>query len=129
MRADAGAYDPRILEALVSCHEDGETEAPPRDIDVLDLEEGMVVFDDVLTMEGVLLIGRGAVVSESLIRRLGAELRVGVGSGSSEALIAMIQAIKRNSDVRGCRRNRLRSGDQGNRCRSRTSIDSRKLSV
>jgi response regulator RpfG family c-di-GMP phosphodiesterase len=70
LRADAGAYDPGLLEALVSCHSGGETELPPRDVDVLDLEEGMVVFDDVLTTEGVLLIGRGTVVSESLIQRL-----------------------------------------------------------
>jgi response regulator RpfG family c-di-GMP phosphodiesterase len=70
LRADAGAYDPRLLEALVGCHEDADTEAPPRDVDVLDLEEGMVVFDDILTTDGVLLIGRGTVVSDSLILRL-----------------------------------------------------------
>jgi response regulator RpfG family c-di-GMP phosphodiesterase len=70
LRADAGAYDPRLLEALVGCHEDADTEAPPRDVDVLDLEEGMIVFDDILTTDGVLLIGRGTVVSDSLIQRL-----------------------------------------------------------
>jgi response regulator RpfG family c-di-GMP phosphodiesterase len=70
LRADAGAYDPRLLEALIGCHEDADTEAPPRDVDVLDLEEGMVVFDDILTTDGVLLIGRGTVVSDSLILRL-----------------------------------------------------------
>jgi response regulator RpfG family c-di-GMP phosphodiesterase len=70
LRADAGAYDPRLLEALISCHDDADAEEPPRDVDVMDLEEGMVVFDDVLTTEGVLLIGRGTVVTEALIHRL-----------------------------------------------------------
>lgn len=70
LRADAGAYDPRLLEALVGCHEDADAEEPPRDVDVMDLEEGLIVFDDVLTTEGVLLIGRGTVVTEALIHRL-----------------------------------------------------------
>jgi HD-GYP domain-containing protein (c-di-GMP phosphodiesterase class II) len=70
LQADAGAYDPRLLEALVGGHDDANLEAPPRDVDVLDLEEGMVIFDDILTTEGVLLIGRGTVVTEALIHRL-----------------------------------------------------------
>jgi response regulator RpfG family c-di-GMP phosphodiesterase len=70
LRADAGAYDPRLLDALIGFHEVTETEAPPRDIRVHELEEGMVVFDDILTTEGVLLIGRGTVVTDSLIQRL-----------------------------------------------------------
>ena len=70
LRADAGAYDPRVLDALVQQHTDDELAAPPREIDVFDLEEAMVIFDDVLTTDGVLLVGRGTVVTESLILRL-----------------------------------------------------------
>ena len=70
LRADAGAYDPRLLDALIGCHEVTEIETPPRDIRVHELEEGMVVFDDILTTEGVLLIGRGTVVTDSHIQRL-----------------------------------------------------------
>jgi response regulator RpfG family c-di-GMP phosphodiesterase len=70
LRADAGAYDPRLLEALVGCYDDADLEAPPRDVDVMDLEEGMVIFDDILTTEGVLLVGRGTEVTEALIYRL-----------------------------------------------------------
>jgi response regulator RpfG family c-di-GMP phosphodiesterase len=71
LQADAGAYDPRVLEALVGCHDlsDGPG-ALPRDIDVDDLEPGMVVLDDVLTTNDVLLISRGTVVTEPLILRL-----------------------------------------------------------
>jgi hypothetical protein len=36
----------------------------------MDLEEGLVIFDDILTTDGVLLIGRGTVVTEALIHRL-----------------------------------------------------------
>jgi hypothetical protein len=39
-------------------------------MDVFDLEEEMVIFDDVFTNDGVLLVGRGTVVTESLILRL-----------------------------------------------------------
>jgi response regulator RpfG family c-di-GMP phosphodiesterase len=70
LQADAGAYDPRLLDALVGCHDDADPEAPPRDVDVMDLDEGMVIFDDILTTDGVLLIGRGTVVTDALIHRL-----------------------------------------------------------
>ncbi len=70
MRADSGAYDPRILDALVLHHAADESSAPPREMDVFDLEEEMVIFDDVFTNDGVLLVGRGTVVTESLILRL-----------------------------------------------------------
>jgi response regulator RpfG family c-di-GMP phosphodiesterase len=70
LRADAGAYDPRLLDALIGCHEVTELEAPAREVRVHELEEGMVVFDDILTTEGVLLVGRGTVVTDSLIQRL-----------------------------------------------------------
>ncbi|MCW2635248.1 MAG: Response regulator c-di-GMP phosphodiesterase, RpfG family, contains and domain [Blastococcus sp.] len=69
LRADSGAYDPKVLAALVACHDIPETQGPPREIDVADLEPGMVVFDDVLTTDGVLLISRGTVVSDPLILR------------------------------------------------------------
>jgi response regulator RpfG family c-di-GMP phosphodiesterase len=70
LRADAGAYDPRLLDALIGCHEVTELQAPPREVRVHELEEGMVMFDDILTTEGVLLIGHGTVVTDSLIQRL-----------------------------------------------------------
>jgi response regulator RpfG family c-di-GMP phosphodiesterase len=70
LQADAGAYDPRLLQALIGCHEDAEPEAPPRNVDVADLAEGMIIFDDVFTTEGVLLVGRGTIVTEALIYRL-----------------------------------------------------------
>jgi hypothetical protein len=70
LRADEGAYDPRVLEALAACHDVSEMQGAPRDIDVDDLQPGMVVFDDVLTTDGVLLISRGTVVTDPLILRL-----------------------------------------------------------
>jgi response regulator RpfG family c-di-GMP phosphodiesterase len=70
MRGDAGAYDPRVLEALGGLHSVPEMQDPPREIDINDLEPGMVIFDDVLTSEEVLLIGRGTEVTDPLILRL-----------------------------------------------------------
>jgi response regulator RpfG family c-di-GMP phosphodiesterase len=70
LRADAGAYDPRVLAALVTSHDVPDTQGPPRDVDVDDLVPGMVVFDDVYTTEGVLLISRGTEVTDALILRI-----------------------------------------------------------
>jgi hypothetical protein len=70
MRVDRGAYDPTILAALVACHDIDEAPGVPLDVDVADLQPGMVVFDDVLTTEGLLLISRGTVVTDPLILRL-----------------------------------------------------------
>lgn len=70
MRADAGAYDPQIFDALVRAHDVEELAAPPVEIAIEDLEEAMVIFDDIMTSDGLLLIGRGTVVTESLILRL-----------------------------------------------------------
>lgn len=70
MRADAGAYDPRVLDALVGAHAVQDVEAPPIELAIEDLEEGMLIFDDVMTPDGLLLIGRGSVVTDSLILRL-----------------------------------------------------------
>jgi response regulator RpfG family c-di-GMP phosphodiesterase len=69
LRADAGAYDPRVLAALVASHDVPDTQGPPRDVDVDDLVPGMVVFDDVYTTEGVLLVSRGTEVTDALILR------------------------------------------------------------
>ena len=70
LQADAGAYDPAVLDALARSHAVTESEMPPRNLRLEDLAPGMVVFDDVLTADDVLLIGRGTVVTEPLIQRL-----------------------------------------------------------
>jgi response regulator RpfG family c-di-GMP phosphodiesterase len=70
LQADAGAYDPQVLEALARCHDVSDTPGLPQDIEVHALEPGMVIFDDVYTSDDVLLISRGTVVTDSLILRL-----------------------------------------------------------
>jgi response regulator RpfG family c-di-GMP phosphodiesterase len=70
MRANAGAYDPRVLEALIRSHATPEPEGTPRETDVEQLRSGMVIFDDVLSLDDILLISRGTVVTEPLILRL-----------------------------------------------------------
>jgi response regulator RpfG family c-di-GMP phosphodiesterase len=69
LKADPGAYDPHVIDALVQCHAATDSSAP-HEMDVEELETGMVIFDDVFTMDGVLLMSRGTVVTEPLIRRL-----------------------------------------------------------
>jgi response regulator RpfG family c-di-GMP phosphodiesterase len=70
MGADRGAYDLAILDALTALHATTEPEDKPQEIDLDDLEPGMVIFDDILTTDGVLLIGRGTTVTDPLILRL-----------------------------------------------------------
>jgi hypothetical protein len=77
LQADAGAYDPRVLEALVGCHDVSDAPGLPQDIEVHALEPGMVIFDDVYTSDDVLLISRGTVVTDSLILRLENYVRQG----------------------------------------------------
>jgi response regulator RpfG family c-di-GMP phosphodiesterase len=77
LQADAGAYDPRVLEALIGCHDVSDIPGPPQEIDVDGLEPGMVVFDDVRTSDEVLLISRGTVVTDTLILRLENYVRQG----------------------------------------------------
>jgi hypothetical protein len=59
-----------VLQALVDFHDVTDAQGPPRDVDVDDLAPGLVVFDDVFTTDGVLLISRGTEVTDPLIRRL-----------------------------------------------------------
>jgi response regulator RpfG family c-di-GMP phosphodiesterase len=70
LQADAGAYDPEVLDALVRAHQVSTPGPAPRAVGIQDLEPGMVVFDDIHTSAGVLLVGRGTVVTEPLIHRL-----------------------------------------------------------
>jgi response regulator RpfG family c-di-GMP phosphodiesterase len=70
LQADSGAYDPQVFEALIRCHAVEDVPSPPRPVDVYELQEGMEVFDDIATTSGVLLVGRGTVVTEALIHRL-----------------------------------------------------------
>lgn len=70
MRADAGAYDRDVLEALFELHLGAAATSGPRVVTVDELCEGMIMFDDIFTVQEVLLVGRGTVVTESLIQRL-----------------------------------------------------------
>ncbi|SNR52642.1 HD domain-containing phosphohydrolase [Blastococcus mobilis] len=70
LRADAGAHDPAVLDALSRIHNTEGAEPAPKALSIADLVPDMVVFDDVSTTDGLLLVGRGTVVTEALIRRL-----------------------------------------------------------
>jgi response regulator RpfG family c-di-GMP phosphodiesterase len=70
LQADTGAYDPAVLDALARCHAITDVPGPPREISTEELTPGQVIFDDVLTSDGVLLISRGTEVTDPLILRL-----------------------------------------------------------
>jgi response regulator RpfG family c-di-GMP phosphodiesterase len=70
LAADAGAYDPTVLDALVRCLAVEKAAAPPVEVSLDKLKTGMVLADDVLTDRGVMLVGRGATVTEALLERL-----------------------------------------------------------
>lgn len=70
MMANSGAYDPEVLATLKRCHDATQPQGLPVEIDVDNLQPGMVIFDDVLTADDVLLISRGTVVTEALVVRL-----------------------------------------------------------
>ena len=70
MTGDSGAYDPRVLEALTQAHNVTQVAGRPREIDIDELEPEMVVFDDIHTTDGLLLVSHGTVVTDALIYRL-----------------------------------------------------------
>jgi response regulator RpfG family c-di-GMP phosphodiesterase len=70
LTADAGAYDPDVLAALVRCYAVEERVPATVKMPLDDLEPGMILAEDVLTNRGLLLVGRGATVTVTLLRRL-----------------------------------------------------------
>ncbi|GAB4079851.1 response regulator [Modestobacter muralis] len=70
LQADAGSHDPAVLAALARCHGAGHDPEQARVVGIGELEEGMLVFDDIRTAGGVLLVGRGTTVTAPLVQRL-----------------------------------------------------------
>lgn len=75
-RVEIGVIDSRAFDALVRCCQDhchessAEAGTASRDLGVDDLRPAMVIVDDIFTSEGALLVGRGTVVTDTLITRL-----------------------------------------------------------
>lgn len=70
MNDDDGAYDPRILELWAASHVDPEAHQTVVSMDINDIETGMVIAEDVRNARGVVLLGRGSAVTETLLERL-----------------------------------------------------------
>jgi response regulator RpfG family c-di-GMP phosphodiesterase len=70
MRADGGAYDPEVLGALAVAHELVAAPGDPRPVEVGQLRPGTTVAQDLQTVDGLLLVGRGTEVTDTLIERL-----------------------------------------------------------
>ncbi|MFT5719452.1 MAG: response regulator RpfG family c-di-GMP phosphodiesterase [Oleiphilaceae bacterium] len=61
-------YDPKILELFIKSIAVCRTESITS-VSLLGLEEGMIIAEDVLTLEGILLVCKGQEITESLINR------------------------------------------------------------
>ena len=70
LQADRGGYDPAVVAALAECHDAGSAVEAPRAVSLAELRPGMVVFDDIRTAGGLLLVGRGGTVTAPLVQRL-----------------------------------------------------------
>jgi response regulator RpfG family c-di-GMP phosphodiesterase len=71
LRSVEGDYDPAVLDAWEALHAvEGVAEELPIQVAVADLRTGMVMMEDVHNTNGMLLLGRGSVVTETVIRRL-----------------------------------------------------------
>ena len=69
MKSQGSCYDPQILEIIERVIEsDGDLET--KEISVTQLAADMVIAKDLYTASGVLLIGKGQVISSPLIERL-----------------------------------------------------------
>lgn len=70
LRKDAGAYDPRLLDAWEASHSVDGAQAPPAVVELADLAPGMVLVEDVTSSTGAVLVGQGMTVTEALLARL-----------------------------------------------------------
>lgn len=71
LREQAGAYDPAVLDAWQLLQGRREAAADvPVEVALADLRTGMVLMEDVVNGNGTLLLGRGGVVTEAVLRRL-----------------------------------------------------------
>lgn len=71
LRSAEGDYDPAVLDAWEALHAvEGVAEELPVQVAVAELRTGMVLMEDVHNTAGMLLLGRGNVVTEAVIRRL-----------------------------------------------------------
>lgn len=76
LRQARGAYDPAVLDAWQSLHiVDGDATDVPVEVSLADLRPGMTLMDDVVNGQGMLLLGRGSVVTETVVRRLENHIR------------------------------------------------------
>lgn len=83
LREDVGAYDPAILDAWEESHvvADASSESVPVALEIEDLKIGMVLMEEVLNSRGVVLLGRGSTVTETLLQRLRNHAKHGDVSG------------------------------------------------
>lgn len=92
MGNDRGAYDPAMLELWEKAHvaEPAEGEPEPVSVEIEELRSGMVLAEDVFNSRGVVLIGRGASVTEAVLQRLRNHARHGEASGPIVVLIPKV---------------------------------------
>lgn len=75
MRLRAGAYDPKLLEQCFACFQTFlantlSADRPVRTLYVPELEAGQVVISDIVTPDGLVLVGAGNILSPMVLQRL-----------------------------------------------------------
>lgn len=93
LRDDSGAYDPGLLESWVSSHSVGDPDlvSEPTAVGIDELEVGMILAEDFINSAGVVLLGRGSTVTETLQRRLRNHVKQG-GLDGTVVVIAQVAA-------------------------------------
>lgn len=70
LRADRGRFDPQLLDALEQLLTRSADDQPVDHVPAAQLEVGHVLAADLMTIDGVLLCGRGQTVTERLLTRI-----------------------------------------------------------
>jgi response regulator RpfG family c-di-GMP phosphodiesterase len=78
LRARAGVYDPKLLDALASVVAD-RSRREPKDLRAGELEAGMVLATDVRTSGGLKLVAKGQELTPSLLERIANYARMASG--------------------------------------------------
>jgi hypothetical protein len=72
LKLKTGVYDPKVLDAVASSFDLflGAEHSEPKNIPFAELATGHVLAADILTKDGMLVVGCGAQISGALLRKL-----------------------------------------------------------
>jgi response regulator RpfG family c-di-GMP phosphodiesterase len=70
LRKKPGVYDPEVLDVLAKCYTPDDEAGGSVEVNLDDLQPGMVLLEDLINGRGIVLLGRGTAVTAVTLQRL-----------------------------------------------------------